>query len=152
MDKRHYLFQALRLSPAAVRSVVSAVPTSRHDDALEPGRFSLRFALAHLVDWEPIMLGRIRQCVEEPGSTVYGIDEGERAVAEHYEAWGVPATLDRFDKERAKLVEYCSSLSDAQWDSVAVHNERGPMSAQDWAWTVAGHDMYHLEQFAAYLR
>lgn len=152
MDKRHYLFQALRLSPSAVRSIVAAIPADKHDTALDPDRFSLRFALAHLVDWEPIMLGRIKACVEQPGSTIYGIDEEQRAIDEHYENWDVMATLDRFDAERAKALEYCRGLTDAQWDSIAVHSERGPMSAQDWAWTIVGHDMYHLEQFAAYLK
>ena len=152
MDKRHYLFQSLRLSPTAVRNVVTAIHADKYDTALDPSRFSLRFALAHLVDWEPIMFGRIKACVEQPGSMLYGIDEEQRSVDEHYETWNVLETLDRFDRDRAVTLAYCKNLTPEQWDSMAVHNERGPMSAQDWAWTIVGHDMYHLEQFAAYLR
>ncbi|MBS1709286.1 MAG: DinB family protein [Armatimonadetes bacterium] len=152
MGRHHYLFNGLRLSPAAVRSIVTAVPDSLYDTALDPDRFTLRFALSHLVDWEPIMLSRIKACVEQPGTMIYGIDEGQRAIDEHYENWDVLETLDRFDKGRAEIVAYCQGLSPEEWARTAVHNERGEMSALDWAWTIVGHDMYHIEQFAAYLR
>lgn len=152
MGRLHYLFHALRLSPEAVRNVVSTVPAYLHDTALDSSRFTLRFSVAHLADWEPILLGRIRQCVEEPGSEILNLDEEVRAADQRYEDWDVAEALDLFARNRAATLAYCQGLAAHEWGRSTVHNERGEFTALDWAWSIVGHDMYHVEQFSQYLR
>ncbi|MES1228422.1 MAG: DinB family protein [Armatimonadota bacterium] len=151
MTNTHYLVEGLRLSPSAISRVIAHVDPSMYDTAIDEGRFTLREAVAHLADWEPILLGRIKQAAEEPGSIVHGIDESQRAIDQKYSETDLTESLAKFTSERAKTVEYVKGLSNEQWSNAAIHNERGPHTASDFAWTMVGHDTYHFEQFARYL-
>ncbi len=141
----------LLLGPVAIQRVVAQVDSHRYDEHLEPGRFSLREAIAHLADWEPILLGRIHAAVTNPGSAVEGIDEGERAKTMNYAATDPNDQAGRFLSSRLETVAYLQSLSPEQFQHQVVHNERGPMSVYDMANMLIGHDMYHIEHLSQYL-
>jgi len=146
-----YLIPALELSPIAIARLVSQVPAHRHDETTDPGRFTLREAVAHLLDWEPIFVQRIQQGLDEDGALVSGIDEGVRAEEQGYATWDVAQSLARFREERAKTVAFVKSLTPAQLASTIRHNEKGPMTAEDQINMLVGHDMYHIEHLTQYL-
>ncbi len=146
-----YLIPALELSPIAIDRLVSQVPAHRHDEATDPGRFTLREAIAHLADWEPIFVQRIQQGMEIDGSEVAGIDEGDRAEELQYQAWGVADSLAKFKAARAKTIAFIKSLTPAQLASTIRHSEKGIMTAEDQINMLVGHDMYHIEHLTQYL-
>src|SRR5436309_14442763 len=84
-----YLFPALELSPKAFERIISQIPEKRYDEHTDPDRFTLREAMAHLADWEPIVLQRIQAGVDNPGAPIQGMDEGKRAIGKNYERWDV---------------------------------------------------------------
>jgi len=141
----------LRLSPSSIRHILTKVDSSRHDEAIDPGRFTLREAIAHLADWEPILRDRIVTAVNSPETVIHGQDEEQMAIDHHYATWPVEESLRKLEEERARTVAFCETVTEEQWAQVATHNERGPMTALSYAWTIVGHDQYHVEQFARYL-
>ena len=141
-----YLFPALSLSPVVFERLMGQIDTSRLDTPTPPGRFTPRQVIAHLADWEPILLGRLKQAVTNPGSTVAAYDEGERATEKGYGGMDVGEQLKVFAAARKDTVSYLESLSEDDMKKTAIHPERGPFSAQDLAFMIIGHDMYHVEQ------
>jgi len=146
-----YLFKGLELAPATVERIVSLVPESAYDTKTDPERFTFREAIAHLTDWEPINIDRLHRGVNEPGCTVPGYDEGQRAIDLNYAALDPRDQAKIFAAKRAELVAYLRTLKDEDWDKVYYHSERGRQTVYEQAVTILGHDMYHIEQFTQYI-
>lgn len=140
-----YLLPGLELSPKAFERIVSQIPQKRYDELTDPNRFTLREAIAHLADWEPILRGRIEAGIKQNGAAVQGIDESARAAEQKYENWDVKESLRIFAQERAKTAAYLKSFSPEQWESTVHHNEKGLLTAYDQANMLLGHDIYHFE-------
>ena len=127
------------------------VPEKRYDELTDPNRFTLREAMAHLADWEPIFLQRIQAGVDNPGAEVNGMDETQRALDKNYESWDVKESLRIFREAREVTVRYLKALSPEQWQSTVHHNEKGDMTAYDQANMLLGHDIYHFEHACQFL-
>src|SRR6476659_8062259 len=82
-----YLLSVLDLTPKTLERLISQVPAKRYDELTDPNRFTLREAVAHLADWEPIFLQRIQAGVDKPGAEVFGMDESQRAIDKNYGNW-----------------------------------------------------------------
>lgn len=146
-----YLMPGLTLSPAAFERIAAHVPEKRYDEVTDPERFSFRFAMAHLADWEPIFLQRIQAGVDNPGSEVKGYNETQRAIDQKYENWDVKESLRIFAEARMETIRYLKALSAEQWQTTVVHNEKGALTAYDQANMLLGHDIYHLEHATQFM-
>ncbi len=142
---------ALRLAPLAAERLVLAIPSSLYDFRTDPNRFSLREAVAHLADWEPIFLNRMKAGVAEDGAEVFGIDEGVRAIEMHYGTTEVEVAIQAFKAARAETVAWLESLAPEDWAKHVIHSERGRLSTREHANMIVGHDVYHLEHLTQYL-
>jgi len=146
-----YLFPGLELTPKTLSRLVSQVPEKRYDEHTDPNRFTLREAIAHLADWEPIFLQRIQAGVDKPGAEIFGMDEGQRAIEKNYGSWDIQESLRIFAEARAQTVRYLKALTADQWKTTVTHNEKGPMTAYDQANMLLGHDIYHMEHASQFL-
>jgi len=145
-----YLFPGLELSPRIVEQIVKQIPGARYDDKTDPDRFSLREAVAHMADWEPILRDRIVLAVEKPDSPVQGMDESVRATDKNYPAWDVTESLRTFSAERAKTIAFLRSLAVEDWSKAVDHNEKGRQTVMDQANQFLGHDLYHIEHLMGF--
>lgn len=146
-----YLFTGLELAPVAFSRIIRTIPAERLDEAVVAGRFTPREVIAHLAEWEPIMRNRVRTAVERPGSTVEVFDEGRMAVAARYHESDPVEQLRILTHERSRTIEYLRGLSRDDLQRAAFHPERGEQTAEDFANTFLGHDLYHIEQLTASL-
>jgi hypothetical protein len=145
-----YLFSGLEHGPIVIGRLMEKLH-SQLDKPTGPDRFTPREVVAHLADWEPILLGRIRQCVEQPGSTLIAYDEGEMALEHDYAHSDPAAMAESYKAGRAKTVAYLRALPAEDWHKATVHPERGEMKVYEWAAALIGHDMYHIEQLSSVL-
>src|SRR5690349_15172521 len=74
----------LEFGPEVCARLLAQIPAARRDEALEPDRFTPREVIAHLADWEPIMLGRMQTALNSPGATIEAYDEGQMAIDNGY--------------------------------------------------------------------
>ena len=142
-----YLIRALEMTPRLaekeLRRGAADFDVRPHED-----RFSMREVIAHLADWEPIMLTRIKTGVENPGATINAYDEGKMAVDNNYAASDPVERLRMWKADRAKSIDYIKGLSEEDFLKPVVHPERGHMLVGDIAHMLVSHDIYHLEQLA----
>lgn len=122
---------------------------SLYDYRPDAGRFTMREAICHLADWEPILLERLKTAVESPGSRLTVYDEGERAIEMNYAAKNPMDALEEWKRERAKTIEFIMSMKEDDFAKTVLHPERGVMSAGDLANMIPCHDVYHIEQLSA---
>jgi len=146
-----YLMIGLAKAPAAMSRLINKIDPDRYDEAPDPDRFSVREAIAHLADWEPIFLTRLQAAVDNPGSSIPDIDEGEMAILGDYRSRDPRAEAERFAQGRREVIKYLDSIPKEKWANTVVHPERGSMTVYDWANCIVGHDVYHIEHFTEYL-
>ncbi len=143
-----YLFPGLQVSPVIIERLMERVHPDRMDLPTHPGRFSPREVAAHLADWEPILLGRMKSCKESPGATIQGLDEGVLAVEHGYAASDWREQCRLFAKAREETIAWLKTLGEADWDLQGIHSERGRITIGDQANALLGHDLYHVEQLS----
>jgi len=142
-----YLVRALEMTPRLVENELRR-GSDDYDVRPDPDRFSMREVVAHLADWEPIMLTRIRTGVESPGSTIQAYDEGQMALENNYASSDPMERLRAWKADRSKSIEYISGLKNEDFAKPVVHPERGQMLVGDIAHMLVSHDIYHVEQLA----
>lgn len=147
-----YLIKGLAAGPAIVERLVALVPESRYDEKTDPGRFSFREAMAHLAEWDLINLDRLRRGVQEPGCTVQGFDESQKAIDGNYQATDPVEQARLFAERRKDVVAFVKSLTPEDWTKIYYHSERGEQTVHDQAVNILGHDTYHIEHFTQYLQ
>lgn len=145
-----YMYPGLEFGPRIVERLVAQIPVGRADEKTNPSRFTLREAIAHLADWEPILRDRIKLAVDSPDSPVQGIDEGIRAEDQNYSGWPLDESLKTFTAERAKTIAYLRGLAPEDWGKAIVHNEKGRQTVADQANQLLGHDLYHIEHLTEF--
>lgn len=136
------------MTPGLMASAMARVDPANWDEATHPGRFSPREVVAHLADWEPILLARMRQCVESPGSEIVPFDEGQMAIENDYAGQDAAQNAKAFQAHRTATIAWLKGISDGDWSKSAHHPERGVMSVYDLANMLVCHDVYHLAQLA----
>jgi hypothetical protein len=146
-----YLLPAIQSGPRVLARLIQLIPETQWDTALDPERFTLREVLAHLADWEPILRGRIQLAAASPGSDFEGYDEGQMAIDNNYAGSNPLEMLALWTRERRITAEYLRTLPRSLFTN-AIHNpELGSRTVDDQANMLLGHDLYHIEQLAAYL-
>lgn len=146
-----YLTNVLPHSPEILNRLISTIDSSKLDIPTYPGRFSIREVVAHLAEWEPILLERMKKALHESGSEVQGLDEGEMAVAGRYSETDIEERLNAFKESRSRTVAFLNGVKPDEWERFVVHTERGKQTLYDQANLLLGHDIYHLEQVSAVL-
>jgi len=142
-----YLIRALEMTPRLAEKELRR-GSGDFDVRPDPNRFSMREVIAHLADWEPIMLTRIQTGVDSPGATINAYDEGQMALDNNYANADPIERLRTWKADRAKTIDYIGKLSDDDFAKPVVHPERGRMLVGDVAHMLVSHDVYHLEQLA----
>jgi hypothetical protein len=147
-----YLMISIEFGPQVIRRLVDQLDPADWDRRLNPDRFTPREVVAHVADWEPIMRGRIRTALREPGSPILAYDEGQLALDHKYSETDPVEQAEAFIRERRTTAELLRQIdSEEEWQRVATHPERGSQSVEDQANLLLGHDLYHIEQLAEYL-
>jgi hypothetical protein len=112
----------------------------------DPNRFTLREAVAHLADWEPIFMGRFERTVNEDKPLIKGIDEGELAIKNDYPNTDFRIQLDRFEKGRGEIIAFLEPLPIETWSRMAEREEIGSVTLEDLVGLLPLHDLYHVRQ------
>lgn len=146
-----YLYLGLEAGPRTIRSLIRRIQRDNWDKPTHPDRFSPRYVVAHLADWEPISRGRMQTAANHPGAAVPGIDEVVRAEEQGYAKWDPIEQAEAFIQRRSETIAFLKSLKSEDWKKTSVHSERGEMSIYDYANMELGHDLYHVVQLCAAL-
>jgi hypothetical protein len=109
-------------------------------------RFTPREVIAHLADWEPIMLGRMQTALASPGASIEAFDEAQMAVDNVYLNLDPREQLHLFVQRRADTARWLRALPPDVWSQAVLHPERGLQTIEDQANLLLGHDLYHIEQ------
>ncbi len=118
------------------------------------GRWSIRALITHLADAEMTLLMRIRSAVAQDRPLLAIFDEnaflesdlyGPGACAGSTITAPVAGSVALVHTLRRWAIDWLADLTDAQFDRVAMHPERGELTARG----ILAYDVWHLEHHAA---
>lgn len=146
-----YLINVLPLTPVVLERLITRIASAKLDVPTHPGRFSVREVVAHLAEWEPILLERMQSALYCSGSNVSGRDEAEMAVVSEYRETEISERLLTFREARALTLRFLEGVEEGDWQKYVIHSERGTQTLYDQANLLIGHDLYHIEQVTTVL-
>jgi hypothetical protein len=151
---RDYLFQALEATPVVVAQLARGVAADdpRWDRRPDPERFTLREALAHLADWEPIWLERVSRIAEAGNPFLPSVDESALAIENSYSEQPPSRSIDRFLSGRRELVAFLRTVPDEAWDLTGDREFVGVLTLQQQAYFALSHDGYHMRQIVEWIK
>lgn len=116
----------------------------------DPARFTLREALAHLVDYEAVWRERFLRTREEERPELPSVDRDRLAVDNNYAHSNPAVSRAAFRQQRSELVDSLRELSPEDWQRVShwAGPGGGPLTLEEQAAFVVIHDSYHTQQVA----
>ena len=150
---RKYLVSALSGTPEVIGRLLQDLPDDdpRWDIRPESNRFSLREVVAHLADWEPINLDRLRRMRWEDNPSLPDIDESTLAVENDYSQSDPHGSLEWIRGGRQALMAEIETLAESEWSRTGVREGVGLLTIELFVTLVLAHDGYHSMQIAQWL-
>src|SRR5215471_5962547 len=139
------VFSVVSTTPAQLRRLLEALPSSMLDADLDAG-WSPKHVVAHVLDTEDVIVGRMQRIVREERPFIASIDATARLNDGGYLQRDLESLLGEFETRRAEGVEWLHSTPLSQLQRWGDHDEAGPMTALDHAHQWAYHDLMHLTQ------
>lgn len=147
---QRYLFTALHSAPDVFDRLLDGLTPAEADYRPDADRFTIREVIAHLAEWEPIFLERIRRICQEEVPLLEGYDEEALAIEHDYAHSDVWVQARLFRERREELVTFLQSLTPEQWHRLGNRPEIGMVSIEGIALLIPLHDTYHANQIGEY--
>lgn len=144
------MIYSLSFAPKIVERLLRVFPTDRLDERIMADRFTAREVIAHLAEYEQVVLDRIRAANASPGREVPAYDPDQAAEAHHYADKDVFHEAEVFESRRDMTTEYLEGLADADWDKTFKVNG-SETSIKDYMAKIMAHDLEHMHQLSLYL-
>jgi hypothetical protein len=114
---------------------------------VEPGDWTIREILAHLVDDEMyVMRTRMERMVKEDHPTLAPHDEKHWYATRNTTRDHLAELLGDFATQRAASLGIVTFLRDEDWTRQGFQPEYGHFTAEEWLGNWAAHDITHLGQ------
>jgi hypothetical protein len=140
-----------RATPQLIAAAIAGASKEQLTKRPALGKWAVNEIIAHLAEDEITTYWRYRQIIEHNGGTLSPFDQDRWANWGDYHSWDAHEALTLFRLLREKNLEFLSRLTESEWQSFAVHAERGKMTVAVLARHMAGHDTNHLLQIRGLL-
>ena len=134
----------LKTQHLAVAEIVKHVDEQRLNQQPEPGKWSIKDNIAHLVIYQPVFIGRVHQMLkgDTPAFNAYRADN-EPDFLEARE-WSLPDLLSKLNGNRRQILELITNLPDDQLSLKGTHTKFGTMMITEWTEFFLLHEAHHL--------
>jgi hypothetical protein len=137
------VFDQLTRGPAVVRELIYAMPPELRKRRPAAGMWSAHEHAVHLPAVQPIMVRRLEMMLAEPGCKIKSYEPSRDDQDGALLVLDLDIEMDRFDRERAALVERLRTLTPEQWEITADHDEYSQYSIFIMFRHIGLHDFHH---------
>jgi len=143
MDKFNVVIASLERAPEIILPLVREVPEAILKRRPKPGKWSAHEHACHLATIHPVMAARLDLMLSGCGARIvpyFPSPEEEQGASLKL---NLEEEMQRFSRDRQKLVERLKTLSPADWERTAEHGEYTHYSVFIMFRHLAMHDMFH---------
>ncbi|WP_299124419.1 DinB family protein [uncultured Winogradskyella sp.] len=128
----------------ALIDFLKSIPKDKWSYRYQPEKWTIKEVLQHLIDTERIFMYRCFRIARRDKTALAGYDQDVYIKPSEADNKSIDDLLTEFTVNRKHSISLLNSLSDE--DLSFVGNSSGyPMSARAAAFTVIGHDIWHME-------
>jgi uncharacterized damage-inducible protein DinB len=142
-DQISTVLDQLARGPALVRQVIYEMPPELRKRRPGSGVWSAHEHAVHLPAVQPIMMRRLDQMLADPSQPIQSYEPSRDDPDDALLKLDLDAEMDRFDRERAAMIERLQTLTTDQWSITVEHDEYAYYSVFIMFRHLALHDMYH---------
>jgi uncharacterized damage-inducible protein DinB len=130
--------------PAQLRAAVAGMMREQLLARPIAGKWSTLEVVAHIADFEPVYVDRMKRIVAQHEPTLFSGDPDLFAAHLAYHERDVHEELDLIDACRAHMGRILKTLPAAAFQRVGIHNQNGPMTLEKILTNVTNHIPHHL--------
>lgn len=121
-----------------------SIPDEKLTYRYQPGKWSIKEVLQHLIDTERIFMYRCFRIARRDTTALAGYDQNVYIDPSQANDKSIENLLNEFTINRTNSISLLHSLSDDDLSFIGNSNG-GVMSARAAAFTILGHDIWHME-------
>ena len=140
--------ERLRQTPMDVASIAASNHAGGENSPALDGGWTLREAIAHLLDAEKVLNYRVKRILEEDNPTLESLAVFEWADEESRHPATVEGVLDELCRSREDTLQVLESIPLEDWWRTGQHAEFGTVTICQQASYFAMHEITHLPQLA----
>ena len=133
----------LARGPGVVRQLIYEVPAGLRKRRPAPGVWSAHEHAVHLPAIHPLMMRRLELMLSDPAPYIKSYEPSRDEPDDALLKLDLDAEMDRFDRERATMIERLRTLTPEQWAITAEHEEYAQYGMYIMFRHIALHDMHH---------
>jgi len=137
------IVETLRNQIAETIAVLGALPEAKGEHRYEPGKWSVKEVLGHVIDGERIFSYRALRFARRDETPLPGFEENLYVPAAMFGRRTIRSLLDEFRAVREATVQLFQNLDEEALSRSGIASENR-MSVRALAWTIAGHERHHL--------
>jgi hypothetical protein len=124
--------------------LMSALDDAKASHRYEPGKWSVKEVIGHLIDGERIFGYRALAISRGETASLPSWDENEYAAAANYDQWRIGDLAELYAVARRSNIIYFRNLAPEAWDRRGAASGN-PITVRALAYVIAGHERHHLE-------
>ena len=130
--------------PRALRAALTGMSREQLLARPIPGSWSALEVVAHLADFEPVYVDRMKRVIALDDATMAGADENLFAANLGYQERDLDEELAVVEACRRSMTRTLKGLSDATFARTGVHSERGRLTLLDLVGLAGRHVTHHV--------
>lgn len=134
---------ALRAGGAATPRLLSGVSESQAMFRYQPGKWSVKEVLGHIIDCERVFAYRTLWVGRGDTTPMPGFEENDWVPAGRFDRRTLPELLTEYVAVRAATVALMSTFEDEDLVRMGTAND-SPVSVRALAHIIAGHELHHV--------
>ncbi|MDO3626238.1 DinB family protein [Mucilaginibacter sp. BT774] len=134
----------LKTQHLAVAELVKNIDDQRLNQHPEPGKWSIKDNIAHLVSYQPVFISRVHQMLkgDTPAFNAYRADN--EPDFNEAQAWPPTDLLNKLNGNRRQILELITNLSDGELSLKGTHPKYSTMTITEWTEFFLLHEAHHL--------
>ncbi len=113
----------------------------------EPGKWSVREVLGHMIDTERIFAYRALRIARGDGTPLAGFEQDDYIKGASFDKIAWSALIEEFELVRRANILMFSGLTEEAWKRSGVTNNAA-ITVRAIAWIIAGHELHHRKVIA----
>ena len=124
--------------------LLRGIPESKAGFRYEPGKWSIRELLGHLIDSERIFAYRALRFARGDKTPLAGFEQDPYVTAANFEACSLSELTLELEYVRRSTVSFFGHLGDEAWARTGPANAN-EVSVRALAYIIAGHELHHID-------
>ena len=128
----------------SVTKFLSEIPEEKHDYAYEPGKWSIKEVMLHIIDTERIFAYRALRIARGDTTPLAGFEQNDYVKNANTSNRSLASLIDEYKTVRNATISLFSALDESALEFLGEASG-APISARALGYIITGHENHHLQ-------